>query len=67
MPAFRVTDPESNQTLRLNGDSPSTEAELENIFQTGNRQNQSTQPSNQNNGKITARVGQIRFFLNIIF
>lgn len=32
MPTYRVTDPETNQTLRLTGDSPPTEQELEDIF-----------------------------------
>ena len=32
MPTFRVTDPTSGKTLRLTGDSPPTEQELEQIF-----------------------------------
>lgn len=32
MPTYRVTDPETGVTLKLTGDSPPTEAELEQIF-----------------------------------
>lgn len=32
MPTYRVTDPETNVTLKLTGDSPPTEEELEQIF-----------------------------------
>ena len=32
MPTYRVTDPDTGVTLRLTGDSPPTEAELEEIF-----------------------------------
>lgn len=32
MPTFRVTDPQTGATLRLTGDSPPTEQELEQIF-----------------------------------
>jgi hypothetical protein len=32
MPKYRVTDPQSGKTLTLTGDSPPTEAELEEIF-----------------------------------
>lgn len=32
MPTYKVTDPSSGKTLRLTGDSPPTEAELEEIF-----------------------------------
>lgn len=32
MPTYRVTDPETNRTLRLTGDSPPTEQELIDIF-----------------------------------
>lgn len=37
MPKYRVTDPQTGRTLELTGDSPPTEAELEDIFaqQTG--------------------------------
>lgn len=34
MPTYRVTDPTSGRTLRLTGDSPPTEQELEEIFKT---------------------------------
>jgi hypothetical protein len=34
MPTYEVTDPRTGQRLRLRGDSPPTEAELENIFRT---------------------------------
>ena len=32
MPTYQVTDPASGRTLRLTGDSPPTDAELEQIF-----------------------------------
>lgn len=32
MPTFKVTDPQTGQTVRLTGDSPPTEAELNQIF-----------------------------------
>ena len=32
MPIYTVTDPNTNKTLRLEGDSPPTEEELEEIF-----------------------------------
>ncbi len=32
MPTFRVTNPDTGQVLNLTGDSPPTEAELEEIF-----------------------------------
>lgn len=32
MPTYRVTDPETGKTVKLTGDSPPTEAELEEIF-----------------------------------
>ena len=32
MPVYEVTDPDTGQTLELEGDSPPTEQELEQIF-----------------------------------
>lgn len=32
MPTYRITDPKTGRTVRLTGDSPPTEAELEDIF-----------------------------------
>ena len=38
MPTYRVTDPTTNKTVKLTGDSPPTEQELEQIFSTINKQ-----------------------------
>ena len=32
MPIYKITDSETNQTLRIEGDAPPTEADIENIF-----------------------------------
>jgi len=45
MPTFRVTDPSTGQTLRLTGDSPPSEQELEQIFASAQPSQAATQPS----------------------
>ena len=37
MPTYKVTDPASGKTIKLTGDSPPTEAELNQIFSSDGR------------------------------
>lgn len=47
MPIFEVTDPNTGQTLELEGDTPPSEAELEQIFAAQAQQGQTAQPAPQ--------------------
>jgi len=47
MPTYKVTDPKSGKTLRLTGDSPPTEEELNQIF-SSQSQEQTSQSTQQN-------------------
>ena len=54
MPTYRVTDPATGKTLKLTGDSPPTEAELEQIFSS-----QPKTPARQGSTlSIPAQVGE---------
>jgi hypothetical protein len=52
MPTYRVTDPNSGKTLRLTGDSPPTEAELEQIFASQQPAQAPEQPQGQTFGDL---------------
>jgi len=54
MPTYRVTDPETGRTLRLTGDSPPTEQELEEIFTRIGGQDVSN-PVTANSGALPVR------------
>ncbi len=57
MATFQVTDPQSGQTIRLTGDSPPTEQELEQIFSTlGGQQPGALQPPGAQQQPIVPQV-----------
>lgn len=58
MPIYKVTDPDTNQTLELTGESPPTEQELESIFSEYKATEQVAKPQ-QITQKPTATVEQV--------
>lgn len=54
MPTYKVTDPTTGKTLRLTGDSPPTEDELNDIFKTV----QPSAPASPGVGELRRREGQ---------
>lgn len=62
MPTFKVTDPQSGQVIRLTGDSPPTEQELEGIFSKlsqGVQNGPSTSVNNVSRSGVGGSLGEL--------
>lgn len=55
MATYKITDPETGKTIRLTGDSPPTEQELNEVFNLVREQNQGSQSSDR---PIGQKIGQ---------
>ena len=62
MPIYTVTDPNTNKTLRLEGDSPPTEEELEEIFGREMESDQQKQRAKLDNNRRSKESFGSRYF-----
>lgn len=60
MPTYRITDPNTGKTLRITGDSPPTEQELEEIFSSTQSKQQAQQPFQPSESISAEKPGMLK-------